>query len=339
MIIGIFPTVDLAFKLMLGSPDHTAITVHFLNAVLGGSPRICQATILNPFLGKTTEGDKLSILDIKARDDAGRYINIEMQTSLAAGLSQRLAYYASRLYVDQLGEGQAYNSLCPAISICVLQATMFPQIPRFHLDFRFRERSGDLLTDDLQVHLIELPKSRVPVHNIQEASPLERWAFLFLNAHRIDTDELRRLIPDPEIDEALGVLEMISRTPETRELYEARLKAQRDAEARLEYALNEGLAKGLAQGLEQGLAQGLEQGLEQGRLQGIQQGLEQGREQGRAEGQAVGEQIGHIRLIQRLLKIEQTPSGELSTLSSEELTARIEALERQLEQSKRERSG
>jgi len=33
--IGIIATVDFAFKLMLGSPEHTRITVHFLNAILG----------------------------------------------------------------------------------------------------------------------------------------------------------------------------------------------------------------------------------------------------------------------------------------------------------------
>jgi predicted transposase/invertase (TIGR01784 family) len=97
MIIDICPTVDLAFKLMLGSPDHTAITVHFLNSVLTGVPPIRQVTILNPFLGKETEDDKLSVLDIKAQDELGRYLNIEMQTSLATGLARRLIYYAGRL--------------------------------------------------------------------------------------------------------------------------------------------------------------------------------------------------------------------------------------------------
>lgn len=33
MAIGIDPTVDYAFKLILGSPEHPAITLHFLNAV------------------------------------------------------------------------------------------------------------------------------------------------------------------------------------------------------------------------------------------------------------------------------------------------------------------
>ena len=320
MIIGIHATVDLAFKMMLGSPEHSAITVHFLNAVLGGSTRIQQATILNPFLGNTAEDDKLSILDIKAQDDRGRWINIEMQTSLAAGLVQRLTYYASRLYADQLGQGQPYKSLCPAISICVLQKAAFPDLPQLHLDFRLRERGGDLLSDDLQIHLIELPKLRLGAHNIHEASPLERWAFLFLNAHRIDMDELRCLLPDPEIGAAMEVLEMISRTPETRDVYEARLKAQRDAEAQLDYALTEGLAKGHAEGLAKGHAEGLAKGHAEGLVKG------------RAEGRAEGEQIGQIRQLQRLLRIAQTSPDELSQVPRAERLVKIEELERQLEE-------
>ncbi|HND51455.1 MAG TPA: PD-(D/E)XK nuclease family transposase, partial [Pirellulaceae bacterium] len=90
-----------------------------------------------------------------------------------------------------------------------------------------------MFSDELQVHLVELPKSRAEAHTIGEVGALERWAFLFLYAHRIDADELRRLLPESEFHEALGVLEMISHTPATRDLYEARLKAKLDEEARL----------------------------------------------------------------------------------------------------------
>jgi len=84
---------------MLGSPDHTRVTVHFLNAILGNVPLITEVTILNPFLGKEFEDDKLSVLDILAKDEHGRILNIEMQTSLPAGISQRLTYYTASLYV------------------------------------------------------------------------------------------------------------------------------------------------------------------------------------------------------------------------------------------------
>jgi hypothetical protein len=73
------------------------VTVHFTNAVLDGGPRIVNAKILNPFLGKETADGKLLVLDIKAQAELGRYLNIEMQTSRATGLRQRLACYAGRL--------------------------------------------------------------------------------------------------------------------------------------------------------------------------------------------------------------------------------------------------
>ena len=40
MAIGIDPTVDFAFKKLLGSPEHPAITLNFLNAILGRDPLI-----------------------------------------------------------------------------------------------------------------------------------------------------------------------------------------------------------------------------------------------------------------------------------------------------------
>ena len=61
--------------------------------------------ILNPFVGPNYEGDKWLVLDILAVDEQGRRFNVEMQTSIPAGLRQRLAYYDARLYVEQMREG------------------------------------------------------------------------------------------------------------------------------------------------------------------------------------------------------------------------------------------
>jgi predicted transposase/invertase (TIGR01784 family) len=90
MAIGISPIVDFAFKLMLGSPEHFRVTLHFLNAILGGNPMITQVVFLNPFQGKNFDNDKLSILDILAIDEFGRRLNIEMQSSATTELPQRL---------------------------------------------------------------------------------------------------------------------------------------------------------------------------------------------------------------------------------------------------------
>lgn len=88
MAIGIRPTVDYAFKLLFGSPEHSRVTLHFLNAILCHVPRITEITIQNPFLGKDNEDDKLSVLDIRATDEHGRQFNIEMQSTMPAGTAK-----------------------------------------------------------------------------------------------------------------------------------------------------------------------------------------------------------------------------------------------------------
>jgi predicted transposase/invertase (TIGR01784 family) len=221
------------------------VTIHFLNSILVDQPRITQVEIRNPFLGKESDDDKLAILDILATDEHGRLLNIEMQTSLPAGMSQRLAYYVSNLYVSQLYEGEQYNELRPAISICVLSQALFPESPELHLDFRLREASTDLiLTDDLQIHLLQLNNLQVTAENVYHASPAERWAYFLQNADKLTSAEIRLLFPDQEFSEAAGVLEMISQTPEQLMLYNARQKLQRDEAARILQARQEGRQEG-----------------------------------------------------------------------------------------------
>ena len=232
-VIGIIPTVDFAFKRMLGSPDHTKITIHFLNAVLGDSPKITAVTILNPILDKDFDDDKVSVLDILAEDEHGRKFNIEMQTSVLSELPQRLTYYLSALYSKQLTQGLDYSTLRQAVSICVLTKSMFPEDPNLHLDFQMRDQSGLILTNDLQIHLLQLPKLRLTEDNIAQASSIERWAYFLLNADRLSRDDVSRIFPDQEFGEAAGVLEMISRSPEEHRVYDMRLKFQRDEATRL----------------------------------------------------------------------------------------------------------
>jgi predicted transposase/invertase (TIGR01784 family) len=49
--------------------------------------------LLNPFNEKDTADDKLSILDIKARDQRGRQYNVEMQMLAPRVYPQRVLYY------------------------------------------------------------------------------------------------------------------------------------------------------------------------------------------------------------------------------------------------------
>jgi len=73
-----------------------------MDSVLGESANVTDVTILNPIMGKDYDDDKVSLLDVLAEDASGQKLNIEMQTTLPAGIFQRLAYYTASLYVEQL---------------------------------------------------------------------------------------------------------------------------------------------------------------------------------------------------------------------------------------------
>ena len=156
MRLGIDPKVDFAFQKVFGSEGNTDILIDLIHSVLKLSPddEIASVEILNPFTMKEREDDKRSILDVKARDQKGRQFNVEMQMIPWASLPQRLLYYWSRLYQEQLRKGEDYHELHPTISICFLDAALYREVADYHLLFRLWDREhGVVLTEDLEIHL------------------------------------------------------------------------------------------------------------------------------------------------------------------------------------------
>jgi predicted transposase/invertase (TIGR01784 family) len=244
MRIEIDPTVDFACKLLLGNPEFPDITIHFLNAILRLPEPIVSVEIVNPIVWKEFEADKLSILDILAIDNADRRLNVEVQRTKPASLAQRLAYYSATQLVDQIGEGDSYRKLRPSIGICILNSVHFSELAEYHSEFRLRTRSGLELTNCLEIHLLELPKYSPVDDNEAIADPRDQWMYFFRRAEGSTVEELLERLPDPVFKRAVGVLEMISRTPDQRRHYDARLKWELDENTRIQTAFEEGEALG-----------------------------------------------------------------------------------------------
>ena len=78
------PKTDCVFKALLGAEDNRDLLIHFLNAILGRdlpSP-VTQVDILNPYNEREFVTDKLSIVDVKARDDHARLYQAEIQLAV-----------------------------------------------------------------------------------------------------------------------------------------------------------------------------------------------------------------------------------------------------------------
>ena len=268
MPLGIDPRVDFACKLMLGSPDHPAVTIHFLNSMLRPKVPVVEVEILNPLVGKDRSEDKLIVLDVLARDSWGRRFNIEMQTRLPLSFPNRLLFYNCKNFLRQLREGEGYSELCPAISICLVDRRMLEHPSsetRWHHSFRLRcdQDSELILTNDFEFHIFELPKFHPSGDNIGELSAEEKWLYLFTHAAAMEPDQLSDLLGDDPFREAIGVLQMISKSPEDYQYYEDRLKFLRDEQGKLLAAKQEGEQLGLAKGREEGKLAGKIQTLQE----------------------------------------------------------------------------
>jgi predicted transposase/invertase (TIGR01784 family) len=61
--------------------------------------------------------DKLGILDIRAKTAKGEQLNIEVQLVNQYNMDKRTLFYWSKIYSEQLREGQPFNDLKKTITI------------------------------------------------------------------------------------------------------------------------------------------------------------------------------------------------------------------------------
>ena len=247
MVPGIDPKVDIVFKRLFGTEPNADLLIELLNGVLAFPPSraVTAVEIQNPFHEQEALDDKLSILDIKARDAAGRHFNVEMQVLPYAAYPQRIVYYLTKLHQQQLREGEPYSGLAPSYSISFLNHVLYPERPRWHWRFQLRDPDEPdvLFTDQLELHIVELPKFNRPPTELTTAC--ERWSYFLRYGDELDTERLPEPLQTATIQKALEVLRMLTQSELEREKYEARLKYQRDEASRLHDARIEGKELGV----------------------------------------------------------------------------------------------
>ena len=233
------PKIDFAFKEIM--MDEKA-RIGFLAAVLHLDPKnIKETRILNPYLRKVHEDDKLGILDVRILMNDDAMIDVEIQLSELLVWPDRSLFYAAKMYADQIEHGQKYDVLKKCVSISILDFNLFKEEPGFYSCFHIREDTrGFLYTDKMEFHVIELPK--LPPELKENCTGLELWA-KFINAER--KEEFDMLAEkDPYIDSAYQQLQVISQDKQKRLEYEAREKAVRDYNQGMYEAEERGVKRG-----------------------------------------------------------------------------------------------
>ena len=244
------PKIDFVFKKIFGSEEHPEILISFLNAVLKPKKPIVSVEIKNSDLEKEYIEDKFSRLDVKALTSNKEIINIEIQLKNEYNMIQRSLYYWSKLYEEQLSEGDRYDKLSRTVCINILDFKYLKN-DRFHNGYRLKEiETNEELTDLQEIHFIEIPKLKRFESTEEIVDLLEGWVEFLRDP---ESEVIRKLeMSNKEIREAKDEPYRLSRNSKERELSYLREKSLRDEISALANAKEKGLKEGLKQGLFEG---------------------------------------------------------------------------------------
>ena len=209
-------------------------------------------------------GAKLSVLDVRCRDQGGAIFIVEMQLIHVSGFINRVVYNGCKAYVNQLKAGDPYTRLVDVVAVSICDFELWPDAaqdagnePRMPMLTHFAMKERNTGNDGLlqvQYAFLELPK--VPKERPKGGAPL--WAWLFVHAPELR--EVPEDLPQGPMRDAMELakewkfsdLEMEAYRKVMDEIWQAR------------QLVEDKLAQGLALGREQGLAQGLAQGRVEG---------------------------------------------------------------------------
>ena len=238
---------DFIFRKLFGETKNKDILISFLNAVLelNVHEKLEDIEILDSTeLKRSSLEDKLGILDIRARTARGEQVNIEVQLVNQYNMDKRTLFYWSKIYTEQLKEGQPYNDLKKTITINILDFN-YIHTDKFSTVFHLWEDSDKecKLTDVLEVRFLELPKFRKKQPDLSK--PLDRW-MVFIEDSPEEVLEMAKKA-EPAIARAEEILEQLGSFDEIRRYYEAREIAIHDEVTRIMGAREEGREEGQAE--------------------------------------------------------------------------------------------
>ncbi len=228
------PKIDLVFKKIFGTEQNKNVLKSLINSVLPKEEQIVEVMIKNPYNEADFVGDKLSVVDIKASDEKGRWYDIEIQVKEQKFYGKRAIFYLSEIFSNQLSESDSYDKLRKTIIISLLDFNYFTNDKRYfrrccYKDFETGEFYPELNFADL--YFVELKKFDNELKNIK--TTLDRWITFLNKATEYDRDTIPNELHEPEIMQAFDTIETMSLNAKEREYYEAEKKVMRDRDAQI----------------------------------------------------------------------------------------------------------
>ena len=240
------------------------ILLDFINSIMinANMKTFRSVEILTPFNLKKNRNLKETIVDVKCITQNGSVVIIEIQLQGNSRFPERILYYWAANYSKLLKHGERYDELTPVISINLLNFNL-DKTKNIHSCYMLYEMNNrKLLTDHLQIHIIELKKFRKNVLS----KDLNYWLKIFTSKNlEASMSEIVKEKPIMEevqkkynnfVKSRLMMMEY-----EKKEAYLYGNQIMLDEERKL--------------GREEGIKEGIEQGIEKGKEEGITEGIKE----------------------------------------------------------------
>ena len=202
----------------------------------------------NPITEKDIIDEKVGIMDIKAIIDNNTVCNIEMQVVKQEDIIKRILFYWSKMYSQEIKQGEAYEKSKKAVSILIadFEIRELEEIKKYITKWNLREEDypKKILTDLMDIYIIELPKVE-KYGNQEKYKNLNLWVKFLKNPEVFKMSEEER--KDKNLKETIEAiekskvnLEKISEDEHEKELARLREKYIRDQNSILSTGYNEG---------------------------------------------------------------------------------------------------
>lgn len=236
---------DFVFKKIFGKKGNEEILQDFIISVLDIPIKTIKVD-RDTYLEKTVKDNKLGILDIKATLNDDTVVNIEMQMDNYHNMKERSLFYWAKLYGDTLETGQDYLQNKRTITINILNYNLFKDGPYHDITRLRRDYNNAVLTEDVEIHFIQLPKCRE--EDIK--TKLDLWVQYLGN--RSERGVKKAMESNEKIRKAQEELEYLSGDEEARRIAFLREKAIRDEINNMNGARREGIEQGKKKGRKEG---------------------------------------------------------------------------------------
>ncbi|GBU22362.1 hypothetical protein R80B4_02270 [Fibrobacteres bacterium R8-0-B4] len=261
------PSDDHVFKTLLTHPDAKPVLKSVISAAI--ERKVTKVLVRNNELQITDVDEKFQRLDVNCTVDGGDQVDVEMQCSRIdddtsdnhIGLINKSIYYLTDLHSSQKSASVEYRDLVRTYQVTFCAYPVFKQWPEYVSRFSLRRPTGELLSDQINMVLIEMSKLKARMKApVEDISWLEAWSIFFSSA---DDPAKRNLINNliaskKEIKMASEMLMEISQDERQRAIMMSRRKFETDMTSKMLGAARRGREEGEIKGRKEGREEGME---------------------------------------------------------------------------------